>query len=111
YGFVILGRDAAGRFRAINCKMNYPNRVKATHDLLAEIKKEFEKAICFYPQGDEERHNKLDLFHPVVDESKMHDHFIQLRDEPHNLAAKAVISEMMNHYQDVDGNFVEQFQT
>lgn len=62
-----------------------------------------------FSQGDGSK--GLDLFTPKVPLEKMHPFFIQLLREDAFLPARELIRNMMPNFVDVDGNFVEQFQT
>lgn len=62
-----------------------------------------------FPQGDE--HQSLDLFTPVVTFDKQHPYFSKLSGEEAFVPAKTIINEMMLHFMDIDGNFIEQFQS
>ncbi|GFP77436.1 glycosaminoglycan attachment protein [Clostridium fungisolvens] len=53
----------------------------------------------------------VDLFHLVVEESRLHPYFKAINEIPAHSAAKKLISEITPYFIDVDGNFVEQFQT
>jgi hypothetical protein len=53
----------------------------------------------------------VDFFAPVVDESRLHPSFREITSGTAFSAARGIISAMMRWHEDVDGNFVEQFQT
>jgi hypothetical protein len=53
----------------------------------------------------------IDLFDLVVDESKLHPYFKAVNTIPAHSAAKKLISEITPYFIDIDGNYVEQFQT
>lgn len=53
----------------------------------------------------------VNFFSPVRDMAKLNPAFIQLAVSKGYLPARALIEAMMRWYEDVDGNFVEQFQT
>lgn len=53
----------------------------------------------------------VDMFSLVVDKSKCHPYFIAVNEMPAHSAAKKLISEITPHFIDIDGNYVEQFQT
>ncbi len=53
----------------------------------------------------------VDLFNLVVEESRMHPYFKAINEIPAHIGAKKLISEIMPHFVDVDGNFTQQFQT
>lgn len=53
----------------------------------------------------------FDLFETIVDSNQIHPHFELLRDNEAQKAAKEVIQEVSFHYKDIDGNFIQQFQS
>lgn len=111
FGFVMLGRDTKGRFRCIdvNCSMT---RTNARHALFASFRRLIASAETEFPQGDEKTNKAgVDLFNTKLPVEQLHRAFHALCSRPHFLPARAIMSEMMRHYIDVDGNFVEQFQT
>ncbi|WP_414912006.1 hypothetical protein [Pseudomonas sp. IT-P44] len=111
FGFVILGRDLKGRFRCIdvNCSMT---RTNARHTLLASFRKHIASGESVFPQGDEKTDKAgVALFDTKLPIEQQHPAFHMLCTRPHWVPARAIMSEMMRHFVDVDGNFVEQFQT
>ncbi len=52
-----------------------------------------------------------DLFHPIVPEERWHPSYRHLRDSPKHVGARALLNSLYAEFEDVDGNFVEQFQT
>nr|WP_315207101.1 hypothetical protein [uncultured Albidiferax sp.] len=111
FGFVTLGRDEKGRYRAID-GLHSLTRTDARHQLFANLKSHTESGETVFPQGDADADNAgIDLFTPVAAEAKLHPHFKLLKDGDQWIPARAVMTEMMRHFVDSDGNFVEQFQT
>ena len=53
----------------------------------------------------------FDLFQDLDNESKQHPNFKLLKSRIFLSSAKEAISEVSYHYKDIDGNFIEQFQT
>lgn len=111
FGFVVLGRDEKGRFRCIDVNASM-TKTDARHALFASLRKHTESGQTVFPQGDEPGdRGGLKLFDSVVGEDRLHYAFKLLRDGQHWIPARTIIEEMMNHFIDADGNFVEQFQT
>lgn len=111
YGFVTLGRDLKGRFRCIDVNASMI-RTDARHALFRSIERHSASGEIVFPQNDEENDEAgLSLFDRAATEDKIHKSFQLLRDGKHWLPARSIINEMMNHFIDVDGNFVQQFQT
>lgn len=111
YGFVMLARDLKGRFRCIDviCSMT---RTNARHALFASFGKLLASGETSFPQGDEKTDKAgVDLFKTKLPVAQQHPSFHMLSTRDHWIPARAIMSEMMHHYIDVDGNFVEQFQT
>ena len=53
----------------------------------------------------------MDFFRPVVRRSRLNRDFLRLAEEEGYSPARGIIEPMMNWYEDLDGNFIEQFQT
>jgi len=111
FGFVTLGRDEKGRFRCIDVRVSM-NRTEARHHLLKSLKQHSDTGETVFPQGDErEDAAGVDLFTPVVAVDKLHPTFKHISETDYFIPARAILSEMMRNFTDVDGNFIEQFQT
>jgi hypothetical protein len=110
YVSYVLGRDAKGRFRCVWLQVSLASRVEAAA-LLERKLAEFALAPpeTFY-QGDENG-RPVDLFTPVVPEERQHRVFRILISERGYAPARGLIGEMMHYFVDVDGNFVQQFQS
>jgi hypothetical protein len=109
FGLCVLGRDQLKRFRAVRVVTSLPSTKRARNQLRIELAKCVKwKKEEFY-QGDE-KGEPLNFFKPVVPNEKLNHVFREVsirRKHP----GRDLLSEMMNWYEDVDGNFVEQFQT
>jgi hypothetical protein len=111
YGYITLGRDGKGRYRCIGGEVSM-SRNDALHAMLKDLKKHFDSGAEVFQQGDEvEDKAGIDLFTPVVQEEKLSSTFQLMRSSNHWLPARSIMAEMMRHFRDIDGNFVEQFQT
>ncbi len=109
---IILGRDEAGRFRCIDCMAGIPTQDEAAAWIDRAMAWHGRDGQATFSQGDETKQPKpLDLFTPVVAAEKLHPSFAKLCQSKAFLPARRQIAEIMPHYVDVDGNFVEQFQT
>jgi hypothetical protein len=53
----------------------------------------------------------VDLFDVVIGETKLHPYFKRLNEDTSFFPAKQIISEISNHFTDIDGNFVNEFQS
>lgn len=110
FAYIVLGRDEALRFRCIDLGHSIGQLNTARARLKKAMRKYARDGQMIFPQGDVD-HKPVDLFTPVVAESKMHTQFHRFLEYAHWTPATGILKEMMRHFQDVDGNFVEQFQT
>ena len=110
FGGVVLARDLSGRYRAIDFFANVDMLNSARAQLKKRMRNLIKSNVQVFPQGDE-TYKSMDLFTHVVAEDKLHPHFSLFGKYANWSSATAIIKEMMNHFEDVDGNFVEQFQT
>ncbi len=111
YSWVSLGRDAKGRYRCIGVGASM-SRNDAQRALLKDLKEHFDSAVETFPQDDEDDDKAgIDLFTPIVPQEKQSATFELIRAGNHWIPARSIMNEMMRHFRDVDGNFVEQFQT
>jgi hypothetical protein len=110
FGFVTLGRDEKGRFRCVDVQTSFQAVSEARRRLFVSMQEHSSTGDAMFPQGDKDNAG-VDLFTPLSSEDKLHDAFKLVRSHDVWSPARAMLSEMMRHYVDVDGNFVEQFQT
>jgi hypothetical protein len=110
YQGMLLSRDLVERFRAIDTTGFFDNpndaavaMIEQAADLLARLD---EKRI----QGDEP-HRAVDFFASRVSEARADPSFLNLRDLEGYSPAREIISAMMRWHEDIDGNYVEQFQS
>ena len=109
YAVVIMARDENRAYRAIDIESSIIEKKEALNWLYGAIKWHTGTGKKVFPQG--EPGNNIDLFEPVTPINKQHPYFISLANEEAFLSARTIINEMMPHFIDIDGNFVEQFQT
>jgi|GEM_PF-189240 len=111
FGYVILGRDKRNLFRCIAIsKSFYPNPMEAIKALDKEITTLENDGKKNYPQGDE-MEPPYKIFKPVVSAASQHPYFKVLTREPRFEAARNLIREIAYSFVDVDGNYIQQFQT
>jgi hypothetical protein len=107
---LVLGKDRRGRFRAVHVFVSLPTLESARIRLQADIEAwSIRPAEDFY-QGDE-RGTPVDVFLPVVPTAKFHPSFERVLTSEGLSPARAIVESMMPYFEDVDGNFVEQFQS
>jgi len=109
YVAIILGRDEGGRFRAFDLEASIETMHEANTWLIGAIKWHTGTGKKIFPHGD--TREGIDLFSPIVPVEKQHPCFSILNRESTFLSAKTIINHMMPHFIDIDGNFVEQFQS
>lgn len=106
---IILGRDEGDRFRAFDVQASIETLEEARVWVQGGIKWHAGTGNTVFPQGDETK--GLNLFTPVVPIAKQHPFFTKLSQEDSFTPAKTIINELMPHFVDIDGNFIEQFQS
>jgi len=109
FAAVILGRDEGRRFRCIDFKVSFPTFDEAKAWAKNTIRWHLREDAKEFPQGEPVK--GVDLFTPVVPLQKQHPDFVKLASDITFLPARSLINEIAPHFIDVDGNFVEQFQT
>lgn len=110
YGWIVLGRDRVGRFRAITQNVSLPTFDAARDDLRTAMERHVQLPDEEFFQGDEFG-EAVDFFGPRVQPQGLHPSFTTLTSHQRFSPARGMIEAMMPFYQDVDGNFIQQFQT
>jgi hypothetical protein len=108
--WTILARDGNGRFRAIDCKTSIASRESARAQLEEKLLHHAQDGDAEFLQGDERKHT-VRLFEPMVPVSRFHPLFNLIHRGAHHSAARAIMQEIANAFEDVDGNYVKDFQT
>ena len=106
---IVLGRDEGGRFRCVDQQVSIASEEEARKWIERTLIWHVRDGAAIFPQGDLIK--AIDLFTPIVSPEKQHPSFVHISREEVLLPARRMIAEIMRHYVDVDGNFVEQFQT
>jgi hypothetical protein len=109
YAAITLGRDESDIFRAFDLETSIPTVEDAKTWLFGAVRWHTSRGKKIFPQGEPGK--GIDLFTPVVPIEKQHPYFVRLTSTPHLYSAKSVINAIMPYFADVDGNFVEQFQS
>lgn len=110
FGWVLLGRDQRLRFRGIAVDASLPSFEGARAGLHTAMAAQALKPDHAFHQGDEEG-EPVDFFTPIVPQARLNTTFSILLEDPRYSPARELIDAMMRFYEDVDGNFIEQFQT
>jgi hypothetical protein len=109
FGWVILARDRMNRFRALKFEHSLPTKKSARQALKIALARTVKQRTDSFYQGDETG-EPIDFFRPVVPSEKLGRAFRELSTKGSYPSAK-LLQEMLHWYEDVDGNFLEQFQT
>ncbi|MCD0279380.1 hypothetical protein JWH04_10580 [Xanthomonas melonis] len=110
YQGMFLARDLAERFRAIDGTYFYDTVDGAVTAMQKEAPALLEKLEDERAQGDEPR-RALDFFAPQVPLERRHTHFVELSEGEGYSPARELVTNLMHWHDDIDGNFVEQFQS
>jgi hypothetical protein len=109
YGGVVLGRDERGRFRAVALPQFSDSRETATQLLRVKLQEWSQKPNSEFMQGDH-KGTPIEVFVPRRS-GNLSTSFALLSTKEAFSPARKLIESLMPYYEDVDGNFVEQFQT
>ncbi len=104
-----MSRQGAGKFCAYDVGLPMSIKEDGQAWLVRTIKWHTVNGIKGLPETRDEK--VLDVFTPAISPEKLHPSFVRLVNFPTYVPARSVITEMMPHYVDIDGNFVEQFQS
>lgn len=98
------------RYRCIESISCFNTIENARETMIQKYKELLSTDQKIFPQGDS-RGEKVDIFEPLYAPEKLNKNFEIVRTSKGHSSAKGIIAEAMHHYVDVDGNFIEQFQT
>lgn len=110
YQAIFLARDLVERFRWIYGTKFFDNPEAAAAAMTEKAPGLLAGLDEARGQGDEPRH-AVDFFAPRVPEARTDPSFVNLRDLEGYSPARELISAMMRWHEDIDGNYVEQFQS
>lgn len=108
YTVIFLARDENRQIRCIDLKIDIED-CEAARKIMLSHSKLLEKTV--FTEKKDTRKTVDDLFIPRAKVSKLDSYFQIIAKSPTHSAARNVINEIMPHFFDVDGNFVQQFQT
>lgn len=107
YNTVLYDRDSINRYRAVDIEIDFPNADEGRNAL--------EESMRNYVRNEEKMKNyakPIDIFSVVAKPEEVHPFFKMLLDpDGFFVPAKEVIRELSYHFEDKDGNFVNQFQS
>jgi hypothetical protein len=110
FGGVVLGRDTRRRFRSVDLSAFSESRETARQLLRDKLELWSRRPDEDFSQGDE-RGTPMDVFVPAAASDRLSPSFVRVATGEGFSPTRALIESMMPYYEDVDGNFVEQFQT
>lgn len=110
FGYVILGRDERSLFRCVDNEINFKKVAQAKSVLKRKITKYSSSGQSVFPQGDSTKKKNL-IFQQIVSEGKLHRYFKTLSANKGYSPAKEIIKEIAYAFIDLDGNFIQQFQS
>jgi hypothetical protein len=105
----MLGRDEIGRFRAFNLETSFIKIEEAILWLKNTMKWYTSLGKTVFPQGDPRKEYKI--FDTKIPNEKQNPYFVRLNNDDSYIPAKTIINNIMPYFIDIDGNFIEQFQT
>jgi len=107
---LVFGPDARRRYRCVDVRPFTDSVEIARADLKVSIEQWGLRPASDFHQGDE-RGNPLDVFLPIAPSAQLNPGFIGVASHENFVAARFVIERMMPFFEDVDGTFINQFQT
>jgi hypothetical protein len=107
---MVLARDELRQYRWITSTGFQPAQRWAETLLRRELEQAAMEPDAAYYQGHQNP-RPVDFFAPVVPTERLHTAFRSLIEAEQYSSARGIIEPMMRWYKDVDGNFIEQFQT
>lgn len=111
YIAVVLCRNEDTEIRCIDIKDSFNNIEEAKNWLFKSVN-QLEKTNDFILlQQNISKNKKNNLFNPIANSSNLDPYFNIINSQSTHTAAKTLISEIMPYFFDVDGNFIQQFQT
>lgn len=105
FNAIVLGRDLAKKYRAIDVIVSLDSPTAVLEELNARVDKLVDAHVngCF-PQGDEP--GAFEIFGPKVPEEKRNHYLKILLEDPAHFPAKVMIEELAYWFKDPDGNFI-----
>lgn len=110
FGYVLLARDAFGRYQVFDYRGPYVTARAANKAVLQRLS-DLEKAEPPDVPMREGSKRGVDLFASIKGVKKFNEKFIHLRDGRNPSAARELLQEISKWYVDRDGNFAKDFQT
>jgi hypothetical protein len=109
--YIIFGRDKRRLFKCIETPLStFENFELAKKELLNALEKYSDDGKDLYPQ-DDEKELPHEIFVSQVNESSLHEYFLILVASRAYEPARKLIMEAAYAFNDVDGNYIKDFQT
>ena len=109
FSAALLCRDEIERYRAFDLQTELQMLGHARDWLKRKMIWHTSLGVIRVNQGDSGK--GIDLFKSIVSKEKEHPYFVRLNSDDVFKPAKKMITLIMPHFNDIDGNFVEQFQS
>ncbi len=110
FGGLVIGKDESGQYRCVD-PLTFTHLYDSARDeLIAGLEKWHLQPDEAFFQGEPKK-PFLDVFLPVAASEQLNPAFLQVATTESFTAARRVVERMMPFFQDVDGNFIQQFQT
>lgn len=110
YAGIVMGPDGKLRFRWTSMTQFFETSEQAVAALEKLMDELLDAPDDFHHQGDEEG-APVDFFTPLHEPEALHPDFRSLASETGYSSARDIIEPMMRWHENLDGNFVEQFQS
>jgi hypothetical protein len=112
YGWIMLVKDLAGRFRWVQGEVSLETpRLAAAHLRIAMANKSRDPAFTSYEAQGDEPNCTLDLFEDRgVPDRRLHKYFLELRDRESRIPAKKVFQAISPWLVSSDPHLVKEFQ-
>jgi hypothetical protein len=107
--FQILARDEVNHYRTFEVETSVDSIAEARDKLIARMKWLTQQNVKKVEQGGTEK--GVNLFEDQIPETKQSPYYKLLKNHIGQLAAKQLLLEIEKFYMDIDGNFIEQFQS
>lgn len=110
YVCFVLGRDKKGCFRAVWSCSSIPTAEEAYSVLERQLAERAQMPPEEFYQDDEVG-RPLDFFTPLDKPERLHPRFRTMISKRGYSPARSLLAEIMHYFEDIDGNFVRDFQT
>lgn len=109
FAAIVLARDENNQYRAIETNTGIESSGSARDWLISRIRWLTNIGVTKVEQGESVK--GVNLFSEVLNKAKQHPYFKILNEHASHLSAKELLLEIERFYTDIDGNFIEQFQS